>query len=129
MPPLGLLIGGVDFRDLSATLKSPLGAVPAVMLRYGSFIQTVFDFAIIAFAVFLLIKAINALKRKREAAPAAPPKPSAEEVLLTENPRPFEEASRRGMNVFAGIRRADETRIALIRQNFPEALNYCRPAR
>ena len=54
------------------------------MLRYGSFIQTVFDFAIIAFAVFLLIKAINALKRKREAAPAAPPKPSAEEVLLTE---------------------------------------------
>ena len=84
MPPLGLLIGGVDFRDLSATLKSPLGASPAVMLRYGSFIQTVFDFAIIAFAVFLLIKAINALKRKRDAAPAAPAKPPAEEVLLTE---------------------------------------------
>jgi large conductance mechanosensitive channel len=84
MPPLGLLIGGVDFRDLSAALKSPLGGSPAVMLRYGSFIQTVFDFAIIAFAVFLLIKGINTLKRKKEAAPAAPPIPSAEEVLLTE---------------------------------------------
>ena len=70
--------------DRRARRWAPLGAVPAVMLRYGSFIQAVFDFAIIAFAVFLLIKAINALKRKREAAPAAPPKPPAEEVLLTE---------------------------------------------
>lgn len=84
MPPLGVLIGGVDFRDLSATLKSALGASPAVMLRYGAFIQSVFDFAIIACAVFLLIKGINALKRTKEVAPAAPPKPPAQEVLLTE---------------------------------------------
>ncbi|HUI11440.1 MAG TPA: large-conductance mechanosensitive channel protein MscL [Bacteroidota bacterium] len=84
MPPLGLLIGGVDFRDLSVTLKmAVLGAAP-VQLRYGAFIQTVFDFLIIAFAVFLLIKGINALKRKKESAPAEPPKPSPEAVLLAE---------------------------------------------
>ena len=84
MPPLGLLIGGVDFRDLSFTLKSAEAGSPAVMLRYGSFIQTVFDFAIVAFAIFLLIKGINALKRTKETAPAAPPKPPAQEVLLAE---------------------------------------------
>jgi large conductance mechanosensitive channel len=84
MPPLGLLIGGLDFRDLSATLKSAATDSPAVMLRYGSFIQAVFDFAIVAFAIFLLIKGINALKRTKEAAPAAPPKPPPQEVLLTE---------------------------------------------
>jgi large conductance mechanosensitive channel len=55
-----------------------------VLLRYGAFLQTVFDFAIIAFAVFLLIKGINALKRRKDSAPAVPPKPTAEEVLLTE---------------------------------------------
>ena len=84
MPPLGLLIGGVDFRDLAVPLKIAMLGSPGVMLRYGAFIQTVFDFAIIAFAVFLLIKGINALKRKKEEAPAAPPKPSAEVLLLTE---------------------------------------------
>ena len=84
MPPLGLLIGGVDFRDLSVNLKLAALGMPGVQLRYGAFIQTVFDFAIIAFAVFLLIKGINALQRKKEAAPAAPPKPSAEAVLLAE---------------------------------------------
>jgi large conductance mechanosensitive channel len=84
MPPLGLLIGGVDFRDLSITLKSAEAGSPTVMLRYGAFIQTVFDFAIVAFAIFLLIKGINALKRTKETAPAAPAKPPAQEVLLTE---------------------------------------------
>ncbi len=84
MPPLGLLIGGVDFRDLAVTLKAPLVGSTAVSLRYGAFIQTWFDFAIIAFAIFLLIKGINALKRTKETAPAAPPKPSAQELLLAE---------------------------------------------
>jgi len=84
MPPLGLLIGGVDFRDLAATLKSAAGGAPPVMLRYGAFIQTVFDFAIIAFAVFLLIKGINVLKRTKQPVPVAPPEPPAQEVLLRE---------------------------------------------
>ena len=84
MPPLGLFIGGVDFRDLSVTLKAPLLGSAPVALRYGAFIQTWFDFAIIAFAVFLLIKGINALKRKKESAPAPPPPPPADVVLLTE---------------------------------------------
>jgi large conductance mechanosensitive channel len=84
MPPLGLLIGGVDFRDLSFTLKSVEAGSPAVMLRYGAFVQTMFDFAIVAFAIFLLIKGINALKRTKETVPAAPPKPPAQEVLLAE---------------------------------------------
>ena len=84
MPPLGLMIGGVDFRDLALTLKAPLVGTTAVTLRYGAFIQTWFDFAIIAFAIFLLIKGINALKRSKEAAPAVPPKPPAQELLLAE---------------------------------------------
>ncbi len=84
MPPLGIVIGGVDFRDLSVTLKSAAVGAPAVLLRYGSFIQSIFDFAIVAFAIFLMIKAINAMKRRKEEAPAPPAKPSAEVLLLTE---------------------------------------------
>ncbi len=84
MPPLGMLIGGVDFRDLAVTLKAPLVGSNAVLLRYGAFLQSVFDFAIIAFAIFLLIKGINTLKRRKDAAPAVPPKPTNEEILLTE---------------------------------------------
>jgi large conductance mechanosensitive channel len=84
MPPLGMVIGGVDFRDLAVTLKAPLIGSTAVLLRYGAFLQTIFDFAIIAFAVFLLIKGINALKRRKDSAPAVPPMPTAEELLLTE---------------------------------------------
>lgn len=84
MPPLGVMLGGVDFSDLSMTLKEASGEVAAVTLNYGSFVQTVVDFVIIAFAIFMVIKAMNALKKKEEAAPAAPPKPSKEEVLLTE---------------------------------------------
>jgi large conductance mechanosensitive channel len=84
MPPLGLLIGGVDFTDLSVTLREASEAVPAVALRYGAFIQTVVDFVIIAFAIFLVVKAMNTLKRKKEEAPPAPAPPSQEVSLLSE---------------------------------------------
>lgn len=84
MPPLGLLIGGVDFADLAITLKAATETAPAVTLGYGEFIQTVVDFLIIAFAIFLAISAMARLKRKEEAKPEAPPEPSAEEKLLTE---------------------------------------------
>ncbi len=86
-PALGLLIGGVDFSDLVITLKAAEGDLPAVVLAYGQFIQTIIDFVIIAFAIFMGIKAINRLKREEEIAeeaPAAPPAPSNEEVLLSE---------------------------------------------
>lgn len=84
MPPLGVLIGGVDFSDLAITLKAAQGDVPAVVLAYGKFIQTCLDFLIVAFAIFLGIKAINRLKREEAAAPEAPPAPTPQEVLLTE---------------------------------------------
>lgn len=84
MPPLGLLIGGVDFSDLAIVLKEAAGDVPAVTLAYGKFIQTVMDFTIVAFAIFIAVKAINKLKRKEQEAPAAPPAPSDEVKLLAE---------------------------------------------
>jgi large conductance mechanosensitive channel len=84
MPPIGMLLGGVGFTDLKLILKEAVGEVPAVTLNYGTFIQTCIDFLIIAFAVFLLVKGINSLKRKEAEAPPAPPAPSAEEALLTE---------------------------------------------
>jgi large conductance mechanosensitive channel len=91
MPPIGCLVGGMNFADLKVTLKDAVMngeeiVTPAVTLNYGNFIQVVIDFLIIAFSIFLLIKGINALNRKKkeEPAPAAPPAPSAEEKLLTE---------------------------------------------
>jgi len=84
MPPIGLLLGGVDFSDLAFTLRAATAEAPAVVIGYGKFIQTAVDFIIVAAAVFLLVKGVNALKRKEQAAPAAPPAPSAEEILLTE---------------------------------------------
>jgi large conductance mechanosensitive channel len=86
MPPIGLLIGGVDFGDLAITLKEASGDTPAVMLKYGAFLQTTIDFLIIAFAIFVAIKAMNSLRRQEEAKPEPPkpPEPSAEEKLLTE---------------------------------------------
>jgi large conductance mechanosensitive channel len=84
MPPIGLALGGVNFSDLAMTLKEASGDVAAVTLNYGSFVQTVIDFIIIAFAIFMVIKAMNSLKKKEEEKPAAPPKPTAEETLLTE---------------------------------------------
>jgi large conductance mechanosensitive channel len=84
MPPIGLLIGGVDFSDLAITLKAADGDIPAVVLSYGKFIQTVLDFVIVAFAIFMGVKVINKLKREEAAAPTVPPAPTPEEVLLTE---------------------------------------------
>ncbi len=90
MPPLGVLIGGVDFTDLAVTLKAAEGDLPAVMLAYGKFIQSIIDFVIVAFAIFMGIKVINRLKREDEvaeeapAAPAEPPAPSNEALLLSE---------------------------------------------
>jgi large conductance mechanosensitive channel len=84
MPPIGMMIGGVDFSDLAITLKEAVGETPAVLISYGAFIQTVLDFVIIAFAIFMVIRAMNSLKKKEEEKPAAPPAPSKEELLLTE---------------------------------------------
>jgi large conductance mechanosensitive channel len=84
MPPIGLLVGGVDFTDLSVVLKEAVGETPAVTINYGVFIQMVIDFLIVAFAIFMVIKAMNSMKRKEEAAPAPPPAPTKEEILLTE---------------------------------------------
>jgi len=84
MPPIGVLLGGVNFSDLALVLKEAAGDAPAVVIKYGNFIQTVVDFTIIAFAIFMVVKAINAMKKKEEEAPAEPAKPSNEEVLLTE---------------------------------------------
>ena len=84
MPPIGVMLGGVDFAHLKIVLQEAVGETPAVTLNYGAFLQTCIDFLIITFAIFLLVKAINSLKRKEAEAPPAPPAPSAEEVLLTE---------------------------------------------
>ena len=81
MPPIGVLVGGVDFTSLAVTLKAAAEGSPAVVLSYGKFVQTVVDFTIIAFAIFLLVKGINAMKKPDPKAPEAPPK---QEVLLTE---------------------------------------------
>lgn len=88
MPPLGLLVGGVNFTDLKLELK-PAEMVDgemqdAVTLNYGNFLQTAFDFIIIALSIFLFVKLIGKLMRKKEEEPAAPPAPSKEEQLLTE---------------------------------------------
>ena len=82
-PPLGLLVGGVDFRELSVVLKEGVDGAPPVVLKYGLFIQSVFDFAIVAVAIFAIVKMINRLKRA-PAAPTAPPEPPRQEVLLME---------------------------------------------
>jgi large conductance mechanosensitive channel len=81
MPPIGLALGGVDFSTLAIVLKAAVGQAPAVTLNYGRFIQTIVDFLIVAFAIFLLVKGINSLKRKQEEVPAEPPR---QEVLLGE---------------------------------------------
>jgi len=84
MPPIGLLIGGVNFTDLSIKLKEAVGEAPAVTWNYGNFIQVSIDFLIVAFAIFMVIKVMNAAKRKKEETPAVPPAPTKEEILLTE---------------------------------------------
>ncbi len=89
MPPIGMLVGGVNFTEWKINLHQAVieaGQVvkPAVTLNIGNFLQTVFDFIIIAFSIFLLIKTINKFNRQKEAAPAAPAGPTKEETLLTE---------------------------------------------
>ena len=83
MPPIGMLLGGMDFADLAITLKEASGEIAAVTIGYGKFIQSIIDFIIIAFAIFMVVKGMNSMKKKEEAAPAAPPAPS-QEVLLAE---------------------------------------------
>ena len=87
MPPIGYLIGGVNFSDLKVVLPAIIEGQESATINYGNFIQTLIDFLIIAFCVFMLVKGINKLKKKEEEKPAAPapaPEPSAEEKLLTE---------------------------------------------
>ncbi len=84
MPPIGVLIGGVDFSKLAVTIKAAAGDAPAVVISYGKFIQTTVDFVIVAAVIFMVIKAINNMKKEEAAAPEAPSAPPAQEVLLTE---------------------------------------------
>lgn len=78
MPPIGLLVGGIDFSGLAIDLGS------GVVIKYGMFINTVIDFTIVAFAIFMMIKALNTIKKKEEAPPAVPTAPKEEVVLLTQ---------------------------------------------
>ncbi len=81
MPPIGMLMGGMDFSNLALALGE---GEQAASINYGVFINTVLDFLIVAIAIFMVIKAMNSMKKKEEAKPAEPPKPSKEEELLTE---------------------------------------------
>jgi large conductance mechanosensitive channel len=81
MPPIGMIMGGVDFASLAIALGE---GEEAASINYGMFINTVLDFVIIAFAIFMVIRGLNSMKKKEEEKPAEPPKPSAEETLLTE---------------------------------------------
>jgi large conductance mechanosensitive channel len=84
MPPIGAILGGVDFAKLSVTVRQATETSEAVKINYGAFLNTIIDFIIIAFVIFMAIKAMNSLKKKEEAKPAPPPAPTKQEVLLTE---------------------------------------------
>ena len=84
MPPIGVVLGGVDFSNLAIVVRDAIGNKPAVLISYGKFLQTLIDFIIIATAVFMAIKTMNSLKKKEEAASAPPAEPSGQEVLLAE---------------------------------------------
>ena len=84
MPPIGLLTGGVDFSRLQIVLQPATEDAEAVAMSYGLFINHLLDFIIVAFVIFVVVKGMNAVKKKEDEAPAAPPKPSNEEVLLAE---------------------------------------------
>ncbi len=86
MPPIGLAMSGVDFAKLSITLKEAVGDKPAVLLKYGVFLNTVITFLIVAFCIFMIVRSLNKMQRKQEAALPTPPPPlpSKQEVLLTE---------------------------------------------
>ena len=84
MPPIGLITGGIDFAQLKIVLKAadPVAKKPEVAILYGAFINTIIQFAIIALAIFLMVKAINSLRRKEAEQPAAEPAPTKTEALL-----------------------------------------------
>jgi large conductance mechanosensitive channel len=84
MPPFGFVLGGVDFSNLKLVLKPASGAEPAVAINYGLFFNSLLNFVIVAFAMFILVRALIVLKKKEEVAPSLPAKPSNEELLLTE---------------------------------------------
>lgn len=84
MPPIGVAMGGVDFSNLSIVVQEAIDKKPAVVISYGKFLQTVIDFIIIAFAIFMAVKGMNSLKKKEAGAPAAPAPPTNQEVLLAE---------------------------------------------
>lgn len=84
MPPLGLLLGRVDFKDLKLVLQKGANGASDVTLNYGMFVQNIVDFLIIAFCIFLIIKASQRIEKKKEEAPAAPPAPTKQELLLEE---------------------------------------------
>jgi len=84
MPPIGMLLGSINFADIKLTLKDAAAGAAPVTLNVGSFIQSVVDFTIVAFAIFMLVQAINRLKRKNEETPPPPAAPSKQEILLTE---------------------------------------------
>ncbi|WJY15468.1 large-conductance mechanosensitive channel protein MscL [Pectobacteriaceae bacterium CE90] len=84
MPPLGLLIAGIDFKHFHFILRQAQNNTPAVIINYGTFIQNVFDFIIVAFAIFALVRLINSMHHKQEEKPKIPAEPSAEEKLLIE---------------------------------------------
>ena len=84
MPPVGLLLGGVDFSRLAIVLREGIGEEPDVVIAWGSFVQSLIDFLIIGLAIFFVVRTINRLRRKKEEAPPEPPTPSTEELLLTE---------------------------------------------
>ncbi len=84
MPPLGLMIGGIDFSNMQWVVKAAYGTAPEVAIKYGLFLNATVSFVIVAFCIFMIIKGMNSLKRKEADAPSLPPLPSKEEELLTE---------------------------------------------
>ncbi len=84
MPPIGMVLGKVDFSDLSVVLSPATEGAEAIAINYGLFINSVINFLIIAFCIFVVVKSLNSMKRKEEEKPEEPPKPTKEEVLLTE---------------------------------------------
>ncbi len=84
MPPIGMVLGKVDFKDLKLVLVEGSDTVKEVAIGYGAFVNTLIDFTLVAFALFMVIKAMNTMKKKEAAAPAAPAAPAADVVLLTE---------------------------------------------
>lgn len=84
MPPIGVLLGDVDFSNMGYVVKEATETAEAVMIKYGLFFNTILEFIIVAFAIFMVIKGMNSMKRKEEEKPAAPPAPSKEESLLSE---------------------------------------------